>query len=72
MTRDARHLALPQVGAGGQQRIANGRVLLIGVGGIGCAAVDVVLDGCDNFATRFQINEVCVSESRRCPVLWAR
>ena len=38
MTRDARHLALPQVGAGGQQRIANGRVLLIGVGGIGCAA----------------------------------
>jgi molybdopterin/thiamine biosynthesis adenylyltransferase len=38
MTRDARHLALPQVGADGQQRIANGRVLLIGVGGIGCAA----------------------------------
>lgn len=38
MTRDARHLALPQVGADGQQRIADGRVLLIGVGGIGCAA----------------------------------
>jgi molybdopterin/thiamine biosynthesis adenylyltransferase len=34
MTRDARHLALPQVGANGQQRIADGRVLLIGVGGI--------------------------------------
>ena len=38
LTRDARHLALPQVGAAGQQRIAEGRVLLIGVGGIGCAA----------------------------------
>ena len=140
MTRDARHLALPQVGANGQQRIADGRVLLIGVGGIGCAAaaylassgvghitvcdfdtvdetnlgrqvlyaqghigelkaevaatrlrkinpaieveaiserltgdalvaavaaVDVVLDGCDNFATRFQVNDACVAESRR-------
>ena len=140
MTRDARHLALPQVGADGQQRIANGRVLLIGVGGIGCAAAaylassgvghitvcdfdtvdetnlgrqvlyaqghigelkaevaatrlrkinpaiaveaiserltgdalvaavaaaDVVLDGCDNFATRFQVNDACVAESRR-------
>ena len=140
MTRDARHLALPQVGANGQQRITDGRVLLIGVGGIGCAAaaylassgvghitvcdfdtvdetnlgrqvlyaqghigelkaevaatrlrkinpaieveaiserltgealleavtaVDVVLDGCDNFATRFQVNDACVSASRR-------
>lgn len=140
MTRDARHLALPQVGANGQQRIADGRVLLIGVGGIGCAAaaylassgvghitvcdfdtvdetnlgrqvlyahghigelkaevaatrlrkinpaieveaiserltgdalvaavaaVDVVLDGCDNFATRFEVNDACVAKSRR-------
>ena len=37
LSRDARHLALPQVGARGQQRIASGNVLLIGVGGIGCA-----------------------------------
>jgi adenylyltransferase/sulfurtransferase len=140
MTRDARHLALPQVGADGQQRIANGKVLLIGVGGIGCAtaaylassgvghikvcdfdtvdetnlgrqvlyahdhigefkaevaatrlrkinpdieieaiserlagdslaaavaAVDVVLDGSDNFPTRFDVNDACVAESRR-------
>jgi molybdopterin/thiamine biosynthesis adenylyltransferase len=35
--RDARHLALPQVGAAGQERIANSTALLIGVGGIGCA-----------------------------------
>lgn len=140
LTRDARHLALPQVGAGGQQRIAEGKVLLIGVGGIGCAAAaylassgvghitacdfdtvdetnlgrqvlyaqghigdlkaevaatrlrkinpgievtaiserlvgdalvaavanaDVVLDGCDNFPTRFQVNDACVDQGRR-------
>jgi len=38
LTRDARHLALPQVGHDGQQRIAAGTALLIGAGGIGCAA----------------------------------
>lgn len=140
MTRDARHLALPQVGANGQQRIAEGKVLLIGVGGIGCAAAaylassgvghitvcdfdtvdetnlgrqvlyaqghigerkadvaamrlqkinpgidvtainerlvnkalidavanaDVVLDGSDNFPTRFEVNDACVAGSRR-------
>lgn len=38
MNRHARHLALAQVGIDGQERIANASVLLIGVGGIGCAA----------------------------------
>jgi adenylyltransferase/sulfurtransferase len=140
LNRDARHLALPQIGAEGQQRIAQGRVLLIGVGGIGCAAaayiassgvghltvvdfdtvdetnlgrqvlyaqghigelkadvaaarlrkinpnvevrsiserlrgaalaqavanVDVVLDGSDNFPTRFEVNRACVAANRR-------
>jgi adenylyltransferase/sulfurtransferase len=140
LSRDARHLALPQVGAEGQRRIAEGRVLLIGVGGIGCAAAaylassgaghltvvdfdtvdetnlgrqvlyaqghigelkaevaatrlrkinpdiavhaiperlsgnalarhvgaaDVVLDGSDNFATRFEVNDACVAASTR-------
>lgn len=140
LTRDARHLALPQVGAEGQTRIANGKALLIGVGGIGCAAAaylassgvghltvvdfdtvdetnlarqvlyaqghigelkadvaaarlrkinpcievvavnqrltgddlkqavadaDVVLDGTDNFATRFEVNRACVAAGRR-------
>jgi adenylyltransferase/sulfurtransferase len=135
ITRHARHLALPQVGADGQERIGAGTALMIGVGGIGCsaasylaasgvghlvlcdfdtvdatnlgrqilygpddvgepkarvaarrlavinpdieiravahrlddtqlrrevAAADVVLDGCDNFATRFQVNDACV------------
>ena len=138
ITRHARHLALPQVGAEGQQRIGASSALLIGVGGIGCStasylaasgvgrlvlcdfdtvdatnlgrqilygpddvgqskaevarrrlaainpdieivaiarrlddaelaehvqAADVVLDGCDNFATRFQVNDACVAKS---------
>jgi molybdopterin/thiamine biosynthesis adenylyltransferase len=140
LSRDARHHALKQVGDVGQQRIAAGSVLLIGAGGIGCAAAtylassgvgrltiadfdtvdetnlgrqvlytqsdvgelkaevaasrlqslnpdieitavterldgdalnaavesaDVVLDGCDNFATRFQMNDACVAAGRR-------
>ena len=140
LSRDARHLALPQVGADGQRRIGAGAALLIGMGGIGCPAatylassgighllicdfdtvdetnlgrqvlygpghigqlkaevaaarlrkvnpavevtaiperlsdaalaeavsqVDVVLDGCDNFATRFQVNDACVTAGRR-------
>jgi molybdopterin/thiamine biosynthesis adenylyltransferase len=140
MSRDARHLALEQVGILGQRRIADGTALLIGAGGIGCASAaylassgvghiriadfdtvdetnlgrqvlftpedlgrrkaevtatrlcklnpdikitaitnrlqgdalteavkssDVVLDGCDNFATRFELNDVCVAAGRR-------
>lgn len=140
LSRDARHLALPQVGQDGQRRIGEGSALLIGVGGIGCAAstylassgigrlvlcdfdrvdetnlgrqvlygpgnvgelkadvaaarlrkvnpsvdivsiplrltpealaeavaqTDVVLDGSDNFSTRFQVNDACVAAGRR-------
>jgi len=138
LTRHARHLALAQLGVDGQERIAAGTALLIGVGGIGCATAtylassgvghlllcdfdtvdatnlgrqtlygpddvdkqkaqqaaarlaalnpdiqitaindrlddaaladaiaqsDVVLDGSDNFATRFQVNDACVAAS---------
>ena len=137
--RAARHIALPQIGDKGQERIASATALLIGLGGIGCATAsylassgvghlilcdfdtvdatnlgrqvlygpadigelkanraaerlaamnpdirltritdrlsddalaeavaqsDIVLDGCDNFATRFQVNDACVKSSR--------
>jgi molybdopterin/thiamine biosynthesis adenylyltransferase len=137
--RHARHFALDQVGVAGQERITRSSALLIGVGGIGCAAAsylassgvghiwlcdfdtvdatnlgrqflygpadigklkaecaaerlaginpdiritpiterlaaealadavsnaDVVLDGSDNFATRFQVNDACVQHGR--------
>ena len=137
--RSARHQALPQIGREGQQRLESATALLIGIGGIGCAAAnylassgvghlllcdfdtvdatnlgrqtlygpadvgqlkvesaaarlaamnpdiqittipnrltddaleeaigkaDIVLDGCDNFATRFQVSDACVSQFR--------
>jgi molybdopterin/thiamine biosynthesis adenylyltransferase len=137
--RAARHIALTQIGLTGQQRIESSSVLLIGLGGIGCAVAsylassgvghlllsdfdtvdatnlgrqflygpadlgspkvqiaasrlasfnpdvqlteigerlsgaalmevvsraDVVLDGCDNFATRFQVNDACVEQGK--------
>ncbi len=37
LRREARHLALEQIGERGQARIAAGSVLIVGAGGIGCA-----------------------------------
>jgi len=36
MQRYARHIILPEVGEKGQQKLLKGRVLLVGVGGLGC------------------------------------
>lgn len=38
VTRYARHEALPEIGEGGQARIGEGRVLIVGLGGLGCPA----------------------------------
>lgn len=38
MARYARHVVLPQIGVDGQQRLADASVLVLGVGGLGCAA----------------------------------
>ena len=139
MNRNIRQIALSQVGEEGQARIGASTVLIIGLGGIGCASAsylasagvgqlllcdfdtvdetnlgrqilygpadvghlkavraasrlaamnpdvrlteipdrlsddalaeaanqaDIVLDGCDNFVTRFQVNEAVVSQGR--------
>ncbi len=139
MSRYARHVALEQVGASGQERIGESTALIIGLGGLGCATAsylacagvgrlllcdfdtvdetnlgrqtlygpqdigqlkavraasrlaamnpdvrlteisdrlsdnalveavdlaDVVLDCCDNFATRFQVNDAAVANRR--------
>jgi len=138
--RAARHLALKRIGPVGQEKIASSTALLIGLGGIGCAAAsylassgvghlllsdfdtvdasnlgrqilygpadigdlkahcattqlasinpdirltaivdrltgealttavaqaDIVLDGCDNFATRFEVSDACIEKDRR-------
>ena len=36
--RDARHVALAQLGEQGQAKIAGASALVVGVGGLGCAA----------------------------------
>jgi len=38
LTRAARHIALPQIGEKGQKKIERSTILIIGIGGIGCAA----------------------------------
>lgn len=38
--RAARHIALPEIGAHGQARIAAGKVFIVGLGGLGCPAAE--------------------------------
>ena len=43
LRREARHLALEQIGERGQARIGAGSVLVVGVGGIGCAVAQYLV-----------------------------
>ena len=45
MSRYARHIALEQLGEPGQQRIGNSTALIIGLGGLGCAAASYLACG---------------------------
>jgi len=37
-TRYSRQLLIPEIGEGGQERLKNARVLIVGVGGLGCSS----------------------------------
>jgi len=39
-TRDARHIALAEIGNEGQARIAAGKIFIVGLGGLGCPAAE--------------------------------
>src|SRR5216684_254901 len=74
--RYSRHLIMPEVGLDGQLKLKSAKVLLIGTGGlgaplglylaaagvgrIGLVDFDVVVDGTDNFPTRYLVNDACV------------
>jgi molybdopterin/thiamine biosynthesis adenylyltransferase len=45
MSRYQRQTSLTEVGATGQQRVANAHVLVIGAGGLGCAALPYLVSG---------------------------
>lgn len=39
-SRDARHIALDEIGSEGQARIAAGKIFIVGLGGLGCPAAE--------------------------------
>src|SRR6267142_286155 len=74
--RYSRHLIMPEVGVDGQRKLKAAKVLCIGAGGLGSPVAmylaaagvgtiglvdyDVIVDGTDNFPTRYLVNDACV------------
>src|SRR4030066_141777 len=65
--RYSRHLLIPDVGLEGQCKLKAASVLIIGAGGLGspvalyvAAPYDLIIDGSDNFPTRYLTNDLCV------------
>ena len=48
--RYSRHLVLPEIGAGGQERLGSARVLLVGAGGLGSPCLLYTSDAADDSA----------------------
>src|SRR5918999_128951 len=77
--RYSRHMLVPEIGAEGQQKLLDAKVLLLGAGGLGSptalylAAAGVgtigVVDDADNFPTRYLLNDASVRQ--RIPVVSA-
>src|SRR5918998_1092308 len=76
IARYSRHLIMPEVALEGQKQLKAAKVLTVGTGGlgsplalylsaagigtIGIVDFDVVVDGTDNFPTRYLVNDACV------------
>ena len=66
--RYARQMVLPQVGAAGQARLAQARVLIAGAGGLGCALLPYLAAAGVGHLDLFDPDRVDVSNLHRQPL----